>query len=141
MSGSTESGEGAGRNAGLYAALKGVAANLLATGRTRLQLLGSEIEEEKLRAIRMVLMAQGMVFCFGVGVLLLVALTVALFWDNRIALLGGSATLFLLLGALFYRQLIRSTQRPEPVFAASLAELEEDLRQLKAATGHDRPAA
>ena len=34
----------------------------------------------------------------------------------------------------------RTAARNEPLFAASLAELQEDLRQLKAATGHERAA-
>ncbi len=46
---------------------------------------------------------------------------------------GGFAALFLVLGGVFYKALARATQRAEPAFAASLAELEEDLRQLKAA--------
>jgi len=73
-----------GETNGLFAALKGIAATLLASGKTRLELLGNEIEEEKLRAIQLLLMAQSMVFCFGVGVILAVALISSLFWDNRL---------------------------------------------------------
>ena len=63
-----------GASSGLFAALKNIAATLLAGGKTRLELLGNEIEEEKLRAMQLILMAQGMVFCFGVGTLLAVAM-------------------------------------------------------------------
>ena len=63
----------AGQSSGLFAALKNISVTLLTTGKTRLELLGNELEEEKQRAVRLVLMAQGMVFCFGVGALLFVA--------------------------------------------------------------------
>ena len=133
--------ESAGGDAnGLSAALKGVAATLLASGKTRLELLGNEIEEEKLRAMQLLLLAQGMVYCFGVGVILLVALISVLFWDSRLFVLGVFALLFLLAGGFFLARFKKATQRPDRVFAASLAGLKEDLRQLKAAMGHEPPA-
>ena len=127
-------------NSGLFAALKDVAATLLAGGKTRLELLGNEIEEEKLRAMQLILVAQGMVFCFGVGTLLAVALLTALFWDNRLLVLAVSAALFLGFGGVFYSKFKRATHRPEHIFAASIAELQEDLRQLKAGVGHESTA-
>ena len=127
-------------NSGLFSALKNVAATLLASGKTRLELLGNEIEEEKLRIIELLLMAQGMAFCFGVGTLIAVFFFTALFWENRLLVLGLAAAFFLLLSAVFYTRFKRATQRPEHLFAASIAELQEDLRQLKAAAGHEPPA-
>ena len=125
---------------GLLAAVKDIAATLLATGRTRLELLGNEIEEEKLRAIRLLLMAQAMVFCLGVGTLLLVGLLALLFWDSRLFVVGGLTCLFLLLAGFFYRAFQGLLHRSKPAFTTSLAELEEDIRQLKAATHHESAA-
>ncbi|MBS1227142.1 MAG: hypothetical protein H6R17_419 [Proteobacteria bacterium] len=127
-------------NSGLFAALKDIAATLLAGGKTRLELLGNEIEEEKLRAMQLILVAQGMVFCFGVGTLLAVALLTALFWDSRLLVLAASAALFLVFGGVFYALFKRATHRPQHMFAASIAELQEDLHQLKAAVGHESTA-
>lgn len=126
-----------GKHPGLLAAVKDIAATLLATGRTRLELLGNEIEEEKLRAIRLLLMAQAMAFCLGIGTLLLVGLLAIVFWDSKLFVIGGFTCLFLLLGGLFYRAFQHSLQRPKPVFDASLTELEEDIRQLKAAARNE----
>jgi uncharacterized membrane protein YqjE len=128
---------GAGQRAGLFAALKNISASLLATGRTRLELLGNELEEEKQRAVRLVLMAQGMVFCFGVGALLFVAFVTMLFWENRIGIVGAFVAIFILIGGAFYAGFARLATRPTPVFSASLAELQEDLRQLKASIRDD----
>jgi uncharacterized membrane protein YqjE len=136
-----QGGESAGlstsQNTGLFTALKNVSATLLATGRTRLELLGNEFEEEKLRAIRLLLLAEAMVFCLGIGVLLFVALLSLLFWDNKVAIVGGFAGLFLLLGLVFFSALKSASQRREKPFASSLSELEEDLRQLKAAARNE----
>jgi uncharacterized membrane protein YqjE len=129
-----------GESSSLFAALKNITATLLASGKTRLELLGNEIEEEKLRAIQLVLMAQGMVFCFGVGTLFAVVLLTMIFWDSRILVLGTLTVLFLVLGGVFLTLFRRATHRPERVFAASIAELQEDIRQLKAAVGHEPPA-
>lgn len=134
------SGHQGGESVGLLTALKSIAATLLASGKTRLELLGNEIEEEKRRAIGLVLMAQGVAFCFGVAVLLAVALLTLLFWEGRIAVLGLCTLLFLLAGGVFLALFRRATQRPDRVFAASIAELQEDIRQLKAAVGHEPPA-
>ena len=127
-----------GTSSGLFAALKNIAATLLAGGKTRLELLGNEIAEEKLRAVKLVLMAQGMVFCFGVGSLIAVALLTALFWEHHLLVLIASAGIFLVLGGFFYTQFKRLAHRPDHVFAASIAELQEDIRQLKAAADHEQ---
>jgi uncharacterized membrane protein YqjE len=134
------SGRQGGESLGLLSALKSIATTLLASGKTRLELLSNEIEEEKHRAIKLVLMAQGMVFCFGVGTLLAVALLTVLFWDSRLAVLGLCTLAFLLAGGVFLALFRRATQRSDRVFAASIAELQEDIRQLKAAAGHEPPA-
>jgi uncharacterized membrane protein YqjE len=128
-----QSGEGF----GLFSSLKNIAATLLSSGATRLELLANEIEEEKLHVVRLVLMAQGVVFCFGVGSLLSVVLFTALFWENRLLVLGLSVGLFLVLGVVFLVLFKRSTHRPERVFDASIAELQEDLRQLKVAADNE----
>lgn len=129
-----------GESVGLLSALKNIAATLLAGGKTRLELFANEVEVEKLRAIQLVLMAQGVVFCFGVGILLAVGLLVALFWEQRLAVLGILTVVFIALGGVFLARFKQMSRRPDKIFAASLAELEEDMRQLKAMTAHEPPA-
>ena len=122
---------------GLFSGLKGLVVNLLATGKTRLELLGNELEEEKLRAVDLAVMALGMVFCLGMFLLLAVVFLAVLYWDNRLVVLGAVVGFFFLLGVYFLSQLKRLMRRPQPMFAASIAELQEDIRQLKAAAGHE----
>ena len=47
---------------GLFAALKNIPVTLLAMSQTRLELLANEVEAQKLTVLRMLLLAQGMMF-------------------------------------------------------------------------------
>ena len=68
--------------------------------------------------------------------LLFVVLLALLAWDLRLWVVGGFAALFLLVAVGFYRALMRAVDAPEPAFAATLSELQRDIANLKAATGH-----
>ena len=125
----------------LFSALKNLAATLLASGRTRLELLGNELEEEKLRAFQLFLLALGLAFCLSIGLLMLVLFLTVAFWESRVLILGISCAAFLGASIWLAFGLKQAVQRPRRMFDASLSELEEDLRQLKAAIGqHDAPA-
>ena len=58
---------------GVFAAVVNLATTLLASARTRLELLSNEIEEEKLRAMRLLVAAQSMLFCLGLAIVLAIA--------------------------------------------------------------------
>lgn len=119
---------------GPFAALRTIAATLLESGQTRLALLGNELEVQKRRALRELLLAQALLFCLMLGVLLGVALLTAVFWEQRLLVLGALTVLFLGLAAGLFARLQRLKVEAEPAFAGSLAELQEDLRQLRAAS-------
>jgi len=116
---------------GLFAALKNAAATLVGMAQTRLELISNEIQVEKHRVLRQLLLALAVVFCAGLGVLLVVALTTLLFWEQRIAVVAGFALLFVGLAVYFYRALRRSAESSEAMFATSLSELQKDMAQLK----------
>jgi uncharacterized membrane protein YqjE len=120
---------------GLFSALKGIAVTLLTSGRTRLELLSNEIEVEKLRVIELVLVAFVMALCFGVGIVLAVALLTMLFWEQRLAVLTVCALFFFVLGGVFLARFRRDARRPGRIFTASVAELDRDLQHLE---GDDR---
>jgi uncharacterized membrane protein YqjE len=121
---------------GPFAALKNIPISLLAMAHTRLQLLGNEILTEKHRALRELTLVLAMVACAGLGVLLVVGLAVILLWDQRVWVLSILIVLFLGAALVCFAKLRRSTRSLDGVFAGSLAELQEDLRQLKAASDH-----
>ncbi|MFC5519730.1 phage holin family protein [Polaromonas jejuensis] len=124
---------------GPLAAVRDIAATLLATLQTRLALLANEVQVEKHQILQQLTLGLALVFCLGLGVLLAVALVVLLWWEQRLAVLGFFSALFLGLAAYCYAVLRRDHAASDPLFAASLAELQEDLRQLKAAA-HEQKA-
>lgn len=123
---------------GPMAALKNIAATLLAMVQTRLALLANEIQTQKHHALQQLGFGLALLFCLGLGMLLAVALAVLLWWEQRILVLGLFTALFLGLAGYFYAALRRSSAVSAPLFAASLAELQEDIRRLKEATGHEQ---
>jgi uncharacterized membrane protein YqjE len=133
-------GETAGRTSdGLFSALSSIATTLLASGRTRLELISNEIELGKLRAIELLLIALAVAFCFGVAIVLSTILLIVSFWEQRLVVLGLGILVFLVSGSVLLARFRRESRRPERIFTDSVAELEEDLRQLKAMAGHEPP--
>ena len=119
-------------------ALKNIAATLLESVQTRLALAANEIEAQKYLALRQLWCALALLFCLWLGLLLAVALAVMLWWEQRILVLGLFTVLFLGLAGYFYAALRRNSAASTPLFAVSLAELQEDLRQLRQATDHEQ---
>ncbi len=118
---------------GLLAAARISAATLLTIGRTRLELLGNEIEEKKLRIAQLVMFLLVAAFSLTIAVLLAVVWLVVLFWEARALILGIGTLFFLLIGIYALVCARKATASPDKMFASSLAELEEDVRQLKEA--------
>lgn len=123
---------------GAFAALKNIPTTLLTMAQTRLQLLGNELLTAKHRALGQLTLVLAMVASAGMGVLLVVGLAIILLWDQRVWLLSGLIVLFLGLALACFASLRRSIRSVNHVFADSLAELQEDLRQLKAANDHGK---
>ncbi len=131
-------GEAEGKaSAGLFSALKRIVATVLATGKTRLELLSNEIQVEKLRAVELMVTVLAMAFCFGFGIILVVALLLALFWEQRVAVLVLAVLAFFGAAAFLWGRFRQLSQRQDRLFSASIAELEQDLQQLKAMAGHE----
>ena len=125
-------------NGGVWANARDKAVNLLAIGQTRLELLGNELEVGRVTAMRQLMLAQALLFCVGLGVVLTVVGLALLFWEQRLMVVALSGALVWGLALYFYFAMRTVASKSEPLFNASLAELQEDLRQLKAASGHGR---
>ncbi len=130
-----EQDSGTGQHRGLFDSLRTLAATFLAIGRTRLELLSTELEEERLRLSSMLLWTLIALFCGGMGVMLLAAFFVVLLWDtNRLLALGIPALLFLLGAALSWRAVVVKARAKPRLFSSSLAELSKDSEQLNSRT-------
>ena len=128
----TEAAGGPGSRAGgLLDSLKTLARSLLAVGQTRLEILGSELEEQRAILLREVLLAVIATFCLALGVVFTALFFVILFWDtHRLYAVGGFALLYLGLGIMAGAVLRRRLKARPRLFATTLAELSKDRDQL-----------
>ncbi len=126
---------GAPQRGGLLVSLRVLLATLIETLHTRLELLGTELEEEKLRLIRLLAYCAAAFFLLGAGtVFFAVFVTLAMWDEHRLLVLGFFTSIFLgagLASLLFAARTVRARSR---LFAASLAELAQDRSEL----GRDR---
>lgn len=119
------------RRAGLFSALKNLIATLIAIGKTRAELLVTELEEEKLRLLSLWSKAIGAAFLLAVGVVMAVFCLALAFWEQRVLVFGIFATLFIGGALLLVSSLKKQLRQPSKMFQASLNELETDLAQLR----------
>jgi uncharacterized membrane protein YqjE len=116
---------------GLLETLGDLAATLVAMAHTRLDLLATDLEEDRDHLLSLAILSLGAFFSLGIGVVLLALLLVVLFWDtHRVLILVLLAGAFLSAGfwaAQRARQLARTKPR---LFTSSLSELFKDQKQL-----------
>lgn len=116
---------------GLYTALKNSIATLISIGKTRAELLVTEIEEEKFRLKILGSKAIGAAFFLGMAVVMAVFCLAMVFWEQRVLVFGLFAVFFALAGILLVSSLNRQAKQPSKLFRASLTELEADMAQLR----------
>lgn len=93
----------------------------------RLQLLSTEIAEEKVRLTLAALTAVGGLFFTGLAVIFGVGLLVELFWETRrVELLSGLTLVFALLGGGLLALAVRAVSARRKPFPVTLGELRKD---------------
>jgi len=124
--------EGAAARGGLLHSIKHLASTVLGAAHTRLEILATEIEEERVRLEQLLLIALAAAFCLAVGVVLVIALAVLYFWDtHRLLTVGLLAAAFLAMAAaLGWMLRARVKTRPKP-FAITRDELAKDGAMLR----------
>ena len=116
---------------GLLESLTTLAATLVAIAHTRLDLLSTDLEEEREHVSSLLLLTLVALFCLGVGVVLVTILLVVAFWDtHRLLVLGSLAGSFLAIGVAAWGFAIHKARTKPRLFAASLSELMKDRQQL-----------
>ena len=116
---------------GLFESLKTLSVSLIGVVHTRLELLSTDIAEEREHLITLLLLMQLALFFLGVGLLLLALMIVVAFWEShRLLVLGGLTGLFLLASVGVAWLAMHKTRTRPRLFAASLAELSKDRQHL-----------
>ncbi|OGA24888.1 MAG: hypothetical protein A3I02_12800 [Betaproteobacteria bacterium RIFCSPLOWO2_02_FULL_67_26] len=116
---------------GILRSLRNLAGTLVALLHTRLQLLVTEIEEERLRLLQLLFWAAAALLFFAMGLQLLVLLLVVLFWESyRVTAIVVLAGVFMALG-IFMAIRVRNRSHARPrLLTTSLGELAKDKEQL-----------
>jgi uncharacterized membrane protein YqjE len=116
---------------GLFESLRALIATLVAMAQTRVELFGTEIEEELHRVVALVLGAVVVVAFASLALLFSALVVIAAFWDtHRVAAVVAVAAGFIILAILSYFTVRERTRRRSRLLSATLGELEHDLRQL-----------
>ena len=108
-----------------------LAATLLAIVYTRVELLSTELEEQRVWLSSMLVWALVAVFCAGIGIVLATLFVVLALWETHRVLALSIPAMVFLLGAALACLVVRGKARAKPpVFAASLEELAKDHKEL-----------
>jgi len=127
----TEREPDSGHSPGLLTSLQRLMATLLEVLQTRVEIVATEFEEERVRLRELVVYGVLMLFFVSVGLTLATLFVVTLYWDtNRLAVLGGVALLYLGLGGLAGIVLYRRLKCRSRLFATTVSELAKDRDQL-----------
>ena len=116
---------------GLLDSLRALLTTLVAMAHTRVELFGTEIEEEVRRVVALLL---GGVLVLALASLALVfsgLVVIAAYWDtHRLAATVGVAIGFIVLAAAAYLAVRQRTRRQSRLLSSTLDELERDLALL-----------
>lgn len=124
---------------GLMASLRRLLSTAFELAQVRLELIGNELEEQKLRILDALIWAAVGAVLLGVGLALLTVCVVLLFWEGyRLPALGVLTLGFLGGGVFVLRQARSRLQTPTGAFAASLGEIAKDRAALAPRAEGDR---
>lgn len=121
---------------GIIGDVKGLASTGLRAVRTRLELAAIELSEEKAWAVRFLVVAVAGLYLVTFGLLLgIFALVLWASDENRPAILGGFAALFLLAGGAGIAYLMKASKHRRPLLQDTIAILKGDEQALRNGLG------
>jgi uncharacterized membrane protein YqjE len=124
---------------GVLGSLRGLLVAGIAIARNRLELLATEIQEEKVRILGLLLYGIAALMLLVSGMVFLAIFLTVLFWDgNRLLALGIFTAIFILSGviaAVVARGYARSASA---LFSASIAELARDKEAAQGVSQADK---
>lgn len=120
------------RSGGLLASLRRLASAFVATLHSRAELLSHEIERERIRVTRLLLLGVAALFFLALGAITATVFVIVLFWESqRLVVIGFLALLYLGIAgglALYMKSEAGRAARP---FAATVEQLRKDREAFK----------
>jgi len=127
----SEEGEGP-RPRGVFGSLRRLMATLLEVVQTRIALVATELEEQRLRSAQLLMAGFVTMFLVAMAMMFGTLFVVVTFWDtNRTAALGAVTLFYLVLAAIAGVVWYRCHKSRPHLFAATLAELHKDRDELE----------
>ena len=118
---------------GLFESITALTSTLVAIVHTRLELLSTDLEEDRERLMSLVTLSLVALFSLLIAVVLIAITVVVAFWDSyRVLALGSIALVFLITGIATWLAAIRKARNKPKMFVASLLELIKDRQHLDA---------
>jgi uncharacterized membrane protein YqjE len=112
---------------GLFASLRRLGSTLFATLHSRIELLALELDQERVRVTRIVLLGVAALFFLALGAITATIFVIVLFWDSqRLVVIGFLTVLYLAIGGGIFTYVRREAEQGKRLFAASLEELRRD---------------
>lgn len=117
---------------GILRSARGLLATAIAIAQNRLELLATELQEERERLLGLAGFAAAAMIFLSLGIIFLAVFLTVLFWDShRLLVLGIFSALFFGAGLFALAVVRQHLRRPAPLFAASLGELARDRAALR----------
>lgn len=117
---------------GLIDSLATLATTFLAIIHTRLELLSTDIEEEREHVLALLKLSLIALFCMMLGMLLIAVLLIVALWDTyRLAAIGSLAAFFIVSGFIAWCMAKRKAKAKPRLFSASLLELRKDREKIE----------
>jgi uncharacterized membrane protein YqjE len=117
---------------GLAASLRKLVSSFSAILHTRVELIARELERERIRVTRLLLIGFIALFFFALGMITLTIFVIVLFWDSqRLVAIGFLTVLYLGIAGgllLFAKRDVARGARP---FASTVAELRKDRERFR----------
>jgi len=127
----TEREPEAGQSPGLLSSLQRLITTLLEILQTRVEIVATEFEEERVRLRELVVFGVLTLFFVSVGLTLVTLFVVSLYWDtHRMEVLGSISLLYLGLGGVTGICLYRRLKSRPRLFATTVSELAKDREKL-----------
>lgn len=115
------------RSGGVLASLRRLGSALVATLHSRIELLSHEIERERIRVTRLLLLGIAALFFLALGAITLTIFVVVLFWDSqRLVAIGFLTVVYLGLAAAIALYVKKEAARAAHPFAGTVEQLRKD---------------
>ena len=123
--------------AGIFDAFRSFVATWVAVIKTRVDIVSTELEEQREWMQRLIILAVAATFCLSIGLVVFTLFVVMIFWDDprwRLVILGAFSLLYLGVGiALVFMLRNRLKSRPR-IFSTTAEELTKDYANLQRTT-------